>query len=39
MEQESAVPDKKWVSKQLDGHQSFCNYTIFHTGMLKELET
>lgn len=39
MGQESAVPDRKWVSKQLDGHQSFCNYILFPTDILKELDT
>lgn len=37
-EQESAVLDRKWVSKQLDGHQSFYNYMIVLTDILKELD-
>jgi len=39
MGQESAVPDRKWVSKQLDGHQNFCNYTLLLTDFFKELNT
>lgn len=39
MGQESAVPGKKWVSKQWDGHQAFCNYALFLTDVLKKLDT